>query len=63
MGFFKSKVKAGPSAAQIRAEEQAKIKAENLQAIQQQESLRQRLRTRTLAPEDEEIERKRLLGE
>lgn len=63
MGFLKSSTPRGPSASQIRKEEEARIKKENLQALRQQESQRQRLRSNVLDPDDEEIQRKKLLGE
>jgi len=73
MGFFKKpkapsvpKARRGPSAEQIRGEEEAKIREENLAALREQEGRRQTLRGRLLATEDEdeaEIKRKRLFGE
>lgn len=66
MGFFKSKEPARPDPAKIRAEEEAKLKAENLKTIQAQEEKRRTLRSRLAADgEDEEgeISRKRLFGE
>ena len=71
MGFLKPKsqpvVQApqGPSAEEIRAEEEAKIKAENLTALKEQESRRQTLRGRLAVGEedDAEVRRKRLFGE
>lgn len=55
----------GPSAEEIRAEEEAKIKGENLKRIQGQEDNRAKLRRAALADEDEEdaVSRKRLFGE
>lgn len=62
MGLFKPK--AGPSADDIRAEEEARIKAENLEAIQESEKNRSLLRSQAFNSEDEDkITRKKLLGE
>lgn len=73
MGFLKPKapkppppLPVGPSAEEIRADEQAKIKAENLKALKEQEEKRQTLRSRLLATDeddDAEIKRKRLFGQ
>lgn len=73
MGIFKSPkppraapVPTGPSASEIRAQEEAKIKEENLARLQEQESSRQKLRAAVSEDEDEDqgvISRKRLFGE
>lgn len=61
--LFGSKTPRGPSAGQIRSEEEAKIKKENLAALSAQEQKRAGLRGQLLQPEDEEIGRKRLFGQ
>lgn len=70
MGFFKAPkaqqaVQAtGPSAEQIRSQEEAKIREQNKQSLLEQEKKRATLRGRLRATEDEgEIGRKRLFGE
>lgn len=63
MGFMKPK--AGPSAEEIRTQEEARIKQENLTAIQESESKRSLLRSQALGGggDDDKITRKKLLGE
>ena len=62
--FGRKKEKRGPSAAQIRKEEETKIRQENLTAQKAQEERRRSLRSRLVAGEDEEeLQRKVLLGE
>ena len=70
MGFFKAKipiaprVPAGPSAEEIRAQEEAKIRAENRKQLVVQESRRAKLRKSLTGGEDEDqVQRKRLFGE
>ena len=73
MGFLKPKkpkmpeIPKGPSAEEIRAEEQAKIREEDLANLQQQEAKRASLRAQLAGGEDEDdeevITRKRLFGE
>ena len=61
---FSSKPKSGPSAEQIRKEEKAAMDKENLARINEQETNRSKLRQNLLAGEDEdEIEKKKLLGQ
>ena len=73
MGFFKKPkaarapvVPAGPSAEEIRTQEEAKIREEGRQALISAESRRSALRRQLVGGEDEdeeEIKRKRLFGE
>ena len=65
MGFFAPKVKSGPSAAEIRAQEEAKLKEENFARIKAQEKKRSSLRAGLSETVDEEgdISRKTLFGE
>lgn len=66
MGSFLggSKVPAGPSPEQIRKEELASIRKENLALQSQQEEARGKLRGRLLKDDDEDtVKRKKLLGE
>ncbi len=65
MGFFSPKVPKAPDAAAIRAEEEAKLKSENLARIKEQEQKRSTLRAGLSEFSDEEgtISRKALFGE
>lgn len=70
MGFFKSNiplrpaVPKGPSAEEIRAQEEAKIRSENRKQLVAQESRRSKLRKSLTGAEDEDqVQRKRLFGE
>lgn len=54
----------GPSASEIRAEEEAKIKDENLKRVREQEEKRATLRRKAaFAEEDGTVGRKQLFGE
>lgn len=63
MGKFSSKPKSGPSAEEIRAEEEAAIKAENEKALKASEAKRQSLRARAVSGEEDVVGRKTLLGQ
>lgn len=61
--IFGGGVKKGPSAEEIRKQEQAKMDKENLARMQEQEAKRASLRANLLSVEDEdEINRKKLTG-
>lgn len=53
----------GPSAEEIRAQEEAKIREEGRLALQTQESRRSKLRGQLAGEEEGEVKRKRLFGE
>jgi len=64
MGKFSPSKPSGPSASEIRAQEEARIKADNLKAAQESESKRARLRSRAFnESEEENTNRKQLLGQ
>lgn len=72
MGFFKPKTPAqptpapaGPSAEEIRTQEEAKIREEQKQTLVSAESRRAKLRKQLVSrdEDEEEIQRKRLFGE
>ena len=63
MGKFSSKPKAGPSAEEIRKQEEARINAENKKALAASEAKRQSLRARAVSGDEDVVSRKTLLGQ
>jgi len=68
MGFLsprtrRTTVPTGPSASQIREQEEERIRRENQIQLEEQEARRAALRGKLTEDEDEEIKRKRLFGE
>lgn len=63
MGKFKPSKPKPVDTEKIRREEEAKIKKENLEALQASEERRNKLRQRAFNDEEETISRKTLLGQ
>ena len=63
MGIFSSKAPSGPSAAEIRAEEEEASKQRASKSLVESEQRRQALRQRQAGTVNEEISRKTLFGQ